>query len=350
MFKGDGTIVFTADGTANCNWTKNTPSATGDILGDWREEIVARTSDNKRIRIYTTNIPTEYRNYTLWHDHQYRQGMVWESVGYNQPPHASYFIGELEGITVAPPPFTMTGRTEIANGGSIGSANNGQHVLVCETNNTEISVADGANPSVAMFNVPSWVQGTNSNNTAGNPAINYVYYTCNVKGGAFTGDTRLVKQGDGTLTLPAVEQTYTGNTDVWAGVLNFDGKLLQSSLWLNRFAELNSDGGAFRSIKMDYDSRLRPGGADKAGTITVDTLRLGFGSRVVFDIYQGDQLISSTTATIKAMIAFLLFIQIPPSVLCFSILINSVTPSASYRPQTRRPPSPKRRSAIYRHD
>ena len=297
VFKADGSIVFTADGTANCNWTKNTPSATGDILGDWREEIVARTSDNKYIRVYTTNFPTEYRNYTLWHDHQYRQGMVWESVGYNQPPHASYFIGELENITVAPPPFTMTGRTEIANGGSIGSGNDGQHVIVCETNDTEITVADGASPSVATFNVPSWVQGTNSTNTSGNPKINYLYYACNVKGGAFTGDTRLVKQGDGTLTLPAVEQTYTGNTDVWAGVLNFDGKLLNSSLWLNRFAELNSDGGAFRSIKMDYDAKLRPGGADKEGTITVDTLRLGFGSRVVFDVYndglRADQLKTS---------------------------------------------------------
>ena len=81
-----------------------------------------------------------------------------------------------------------------------------------------------------------------------------------------------MKQGDRILTLPAVEQNYTGNTDVWAGVLNFDGKLLHSSLWLNRFAELNSDGGQFRSIKMDYDSKLRPGGADKAGSITTDTL------------------------------------------------------------------------------
>ncbi|MBR6899258.1 MAG: hypothetical protein IKN29_03080, partial [Bacteroidales bacterium] len=30
VFKADGTTVFTATGTANCNWTKNTPSATGD--------------------------------------------------------------------------------------------------------------------------------------------------------------------------------------------------------------------------------------------------------------------------------------------------------------------------------
>jgi lipopolysaccharide export system protein LptA len=76
---------------------------------------------------------------------------------------------------------------------------------------------------------------------------------------------------------------------VWAGTLNFDGKLLQSSLWLNRFAELNSDGGEFRSIKMDYDARLRPGRAFNIGTITTDTLSLGFGSRVIFDLGEGLQ-------------------------------------------------------------
>ncbi|MBQ9672409.1 MAG: autotransporter-associated beta strand repeat-containing protein [Prevotella sp.] len=285
VFKADGSIVFTADGTANCNWTKNTPSATGDILGDWREEIIARTADNKYVRVYTTNIKTNYRNYTLWHDHQYRQGMVWESIGYNQPPHASYFIGELEGITVTPPPFTMTGRTEVANNGTIGSAQNDQHVIVCETNDTKITVAEGAKPYMVTFNVPSWVQGTNSNITTGNPKINYTYYTCDVTGAAFTGSMRLVKQGDGILNLPATDNTYTGETNIWAGTVNFDGSLRNSSLWLNRFAELNSNGGTFRSIKMDYDAKLRPGRADNKGTITTDSLLLGFGSRVIFDIY-----------------------------------------------------------------
>lgn len=285
VFKADGSVVFTADGTANCNWTKNTPSATGDILGDWREEIVVRTSDNKYVRVYTTNTVTKWRNYTLWHDHQYRQGMVWESMGYNQPPHASYFLGELENITVAPPPLTMTNRTEIANNGTISVANDGQHVIVCETNDTKITIADGAQPWVATFNVPSWVQGTNSTNTTGNPKINYTYYTCDVSGGGFSGSTRLVKQGDGTLNLPKADNTHTGATDIWAGIVNFDGTMKHSSLWINRFAQLNSDGGVFRSIKMNYDSRLCPGRADHKGTVTTDTLALGIGSRVVFDIY-----------------------------------------------------------------
>ena len=301
VFKANGSIVFTADGTANCNWTKNTPSAAGDVLGDWREEIIVRTSDNKYVRVYTTNIKTNYRNYTLWHDHQYRQGMVWESMGYNQPPHASYFLGELEGITIAPPPLTMTGRTELSNNGTINASLNDKHVIVCETNDTKISVAEGAEPYMVTFNVPSWVQGTNSTATNGTGKINYTYYTCDVTGSAFTGDMRLVKQGDGTLNLPKVDMTYTGETNIWAGKVNFDGTLKNSPLWLNRFAELNSDGGTFRSIKMDYASILRPGRAENKGAITVDTLKLGFGSRVMFDLIDNatDQLNVNKAMTIE---------------------------------------------------
>lgn len=272
--------IFTSSGCKMNNWSKNNPGATGDILGDWREEMVLRTGDNANLRIYTTITPTQHRIYTLWHDHQYRNAMVWQSIGYNQPPHLSYFLGELEGITIAPPPLTMTGRTEVANGGTIGTDLNGKHAIVCENNDMNVSIANGAAPKVLTFNVPSWVQGNTNNN-----GIKYEYYTHTVTSGALTGDARLVKQGDGILNLPAVEMTHTGNTDIWAGKVNFDGSMKNSSLWLNRFAELNSNGGQFRSIKMDYASVLRPGNAGSKGEITVDTLDINFGSVVEFDIY-----------------------------------------------------------------
>ena len=86
--------------------------------------------------------------------------MVWETIGYNQPPHLSYFLGELEGITVAPPPLTTEGRTQIANGGNITTAHNGSQVLVFDNADTQVAVESGAEPWVAVFNVPSWVKGT----------------------------------------------------------------------------------------------------------------------------------------------------------------------------------------------
>lgn len=285
---GTQSRLLSAVDTKLNNNTKNNPGAVGDLFGDWREEIVVRNAANTALRIYTTNIPTSYRNYTLWHDHQYRNAMVWQSLGYNQPPHKSYFLGELEGITVAPPPLTMTGRTEIANGGTI--TNEDKHFIVCETNNTEISIADGASPYIVTFNIPTWVQGSAGNNsTSANTPITTTVYTCNVTGGALTGSTKLIKQGDGILNLPKVNMTYTGETNIWAGVVNFDGTMENSPVWLNRFAELNSNGGVFnKGIRMDYGAKLRPGGADNKGNITTDSLIMNFGSHLVIDIYPED--------------------------------------------------------------
>ena len=295
-------LVKDAYDTKMNNYTKNNPGAQGDIFGDWREEVVLRRSDNLALRVFTTGYETAYRIPTLWHDHQYRNAMVWQSMGYNQCPHKSYFLGELEGITYAPAPLTMTGRTEVANGGIITTTD--AHLIVCETNDTEVSIADGASPYIVTFNVPSWVQGNAGSDITTKPDPTYTYYTCNVTGGGLSGASRLIKQGDGTLNLPKAEFTHTGETNIWAGVLNFDGTMHNSPLWLNRFAELNSDGGAFGSIRADYASVIRPGGAGHVGSITVDDgVKLGFGSRVVFDLDSTDfssDCITARTLTLES--------------------------------------------------
>ena len=86
--------MFTAEGAVSNNGTKATPAFSGDILGDWREEFILRSADNKELRIYTTVIPTNKRFYTFLQDPQYRLSLVWQNVAYNQPPHTSFFIGE----------------------------------------------------------------------------------------------------------------------------------------------------------------------------------------------------------------------------------------------------------------
>ena len=285
---GSWSPIYTCTGSLTNNDTKGTPCYQGDILGDWREEIIMRTSNNN-IRIYSTPTETKWRNYTLWHDHQYRNAMVWQMCGYNQPPHTSYFLGELEGITIAPPPLTMTGRTEVTNGGTVSRSCDGAHVIVCETGNSSVSIEAGAQPTVLTFNVPTWVQGTApSECTTQTTKINYVTYECKVNGGGISGAARLVKQGDGVLTLPKADFTHTGATDIWGGTLNFDGTMKQSPLWLNRFAQLNSNGGEFLSLKAKYGAVIRPGGENVKGDITAGELNLGFGSRVVIDLDGSD--------------------------------------------------------------
>jgi len=86
--------IFTAVGCQSNNGTKSTPALSADILGDWREELIMRSADNKELRIYTTTIPTGHRLYTLMHDPQYRMAIAWQNVAYNQPPHPGFYIGE----------------------------------------------------------------------------------------------------------------------------------------------------------------------------------------------------------------------------------------------------------------
>jgi rhamnogalacturonan endolyase len=91
---GSETNLLTAEGCVSNNGTKATPALSADILGDWREEVIWRTTDNLELRIYTTTIPTRHRFYTLMHDPQYRLSIAWQNVAYNQPPHTSFFMGE----------------------------------------------------------------------------------------------------------------------------------------------------------------------------------------------------------------------------------------------------------------
>ena len=74
------------------NGTKNTPNLSADILGDWREELILRTSDNTALVIFTTTTETNFRMYTLMHDPQYRLSIAWQNVAYNQPPHLGFYL------------------------------------------------------------------------------------------------------------------------------------------------------------------------------------------------------------------------------------------------------------------
>lgn len=99
-------VIFEAKGCVSNNGSKSTPALSGDILGDWREEVILRTSDNKELRIFSTTTPTDYRLYTLMHDPTYRLAIAWQNVAYNQPPHPGFFLGV--NMEPAPKPNIIT--------------------------------------------------------------------------------------------------------------------------------------------------------------------------------------------------------------------------------------------------
>lgn len=85
---------FRQDGCTFNNGTKQNPCLSADILGDWREEVLVRTSDSRELRIYTTPHTTTHRMPSLMLDIPYRLSVAAENVGYNQPPEPGAYIGE----------------------------------------------------------------------------------------------------------------------------------------------------------------------------------------------------------------------------------------------------------------
>lgn len=81
-------------GCVSNNGSKSNPVLSADVLGDWREEVIYRSADNKELRIFSTNLPTTRKFYSLMQDPQYRLSVAWQNVGYNQPPHTSFFMGD----------------------------------------------------------------------------------------------------------------------------------------------------------------------------------------------------------------------------------------------------------------
>ncbi|OUS76340.1 hypothetical protein B1748_11685 [Paenibacillus sp. MY03] len=84
--------LLTAAGCRSNNGTKGNPCLVADIFGDWREELLVRTADSSAIRIYVSTELTDRKLYTLMHDAQYRVGVAWQNVVYNQPCYPSFYL------------------------------------------------------------------------------------------------------------------------------------------------------------------------------------------------------------------------------------------------------------------
>ena len=86
------------EGVLSNNGTKATPCLQGDIVGDWREEVLLRTADNTALRLYVSTIPTDYRFHTFLEDPVYRISIATQNVAYNQPTQPGFYFGpDLQG-------------------------------------------------------------------------------------------------------------------------------------------------------------------------------------------------------------------------------------------------------------
>jgi hypothetical protein len=75
-----------------------------DVFGDWREELLVRTTDSSAIRIFTSTEVTDRKLYTLMHDPQYRAEIARQNTAYNQPAYTSFYLASDTDLTAVPVP------------------------------------------------------------------------------------------------------------------------------------------------------------------------------------------------------------------------------------------------------
>ncbi|MCU4162937.1 rhamnogalacturonan lyase [Carboxylicivirga caseinilyticus] len=129
-WNGDGVDRFSLadeeDLIAN-NWTKGNPCISADLFGDWREEVVVRTKNNREVRIYMTPFKTDYRFYTLLNDVIYRNSVITQNIAYNQPTQTGFYLGSDLG-RFWPEYYTNRSSVHSKSGQGEGGRPNGMHM------------------------------------------------------------------------------------------------------------------------------------------------------------------------------------------------------------------------------
>lgn len=219
--------VLSPPDTASNNSTKANPALSGDILGDWREELMLREAGNTALRIYTTTIPTAIRLRTLMHDRQYREAIAWQNVGYNQPPHPSFYLGE--GMATQPAPDIVTSLAALgAQAPAVVSINRydpatsgtgATSVVFRVTFSTPVTGVDAADFAVATTNGVTGAVSTVVQHSA-------YAYNVTVTGINGTGSVRLDVAAGATITGP-------GGVPVPGGFVGGQGYNRATLAWLN---------------------------------------------------------------------------------------------------------------------
>jgi hypothetical protein len=84
----------TSSSYISINTTKAVPPLVVDLVGDYREELIARNSSNTSIRIFTNNSEdSQHKLPTFLADRRYREEIARQQSAYNQPTYPSYYYG-----------------------------------------------------------------------------------------------------------------------------------------------------------------------------------------------------------------------------------------------------------------
>ena len=238
--------------------TRAHPAFRGDILGDWREEIVVRRADNTGFAVVTTTMESPHRIYCLMQNPGYRNNTT--ARGYYQAPDLDYYIA----ADMPQPPVPPVQKADLYYSGT----------GWIDYNNAADTYVDGKS---IMFDL----RGGNSAFTLNGDMAPSHLWIVNPKGqdytfdgdGKFTGSMGLTKSLQGTATLNG-NHDYTGITRISEGKLIINGEItgkvrIDARGVLSGNATLK--GGVVLEKGLNAEGgRIEPGNGAQPGTLTID--------------------------------------------------------------------------------
>lgn len=273
--KYNGTRLFEIAKTSG--WTVSSeygtrPAFFGDIIGDWREEIVLRRGGTDRcsgIVGYSTDYPTDVSLYCLQQNPMYR--MQCTTRGYYQSPFPDYYLGYEMSAPPLPPSMESdlvwkSGNEWNASSSNFTSFDRSTPLAFSEGKSVifDVSGADEASISLTGILSPSVVY------VMAPKGKNYVW-----KGtGTLSGDMDLWKSQEGTLTIHS-PLAYTGRTIVSEGTLELHTALPGA-------LELRAKGTLAGNPVLKGDVRFEPGLNYEGCRLSPGTEKEPFGT-ITFD-------------------------------------------------------------------
>jgi rhamnogalacturonan endolyase len=209
-------------GAASNNGTKSTPGLSADLLGDWREEVIWRHENNSQLLIFSTPTPTTHKLRTLMHDTQYRTAIAWQNVGYNQPPHTGFFLGDGMATPAAPDLYFVgtnpNATTPVSSSSIAASSRPASSVpVVSSRSSSSVALSSSSRSSTPASSTPASSKPASSaaSSIASSRAAagsNCSYTVSNNWGAGFTGAIRITNRGTSAINGWSVSWTYAGST------------------------------------------------------------------------------------------------------------------------------------------
>ena len=212
---GDRLVEFSQES----NWqaeggTGTRPAFMGDIIGDWREEIIlAKQNADQCTGLvgYTTAMPTNYSIYCLQQDPHYRLDCT--TRGYYQHPNTGFYLGGGMPLPPLPPVFVTDLRWQ--GGGQWTTYDMTAAATYADGKSLMFDIA-GDNKQPVAFTTPIAPSALYMMNPRGHD------YTFSGQG--TTGTGQLVKSMQGTATFDC-NLGHTGKTIISEGTLDVNGTI-----------------------------------------------------------------------------------------------------------------------------